>query len=282
MFKELDIDHLKSWIGKTEIVEDILTPSLEQKFRATLDIDVGNPKLGDESSSGIHWTLAPPITKFSELGKDSHAARGGFLPPVPLPRRMWAGCETYFLSPFYVGDNITRKSSVVDVLLKDGKTGKLCFVKIKHEFIVKNKKVLNEFQDIVYRDMGQNISSYKVPLPFEKGEIEEEIFTHPTLLFRYSAITFNGHRIHYDYKYSKEEENYKDLVFHGPLQATLLLRASEKLANKKAKKFIHKGTAPVFANENLKIKATCSNENEITSFASTDESGMTMKGSAEF
>jgi len=282
VFKELDIDKLKSWIGKTEIVEDILTPSLEQKFRATLDMDVESPKLGDEASLGIHWTLAPSVTKFSELGKDSHAARGGFLPPVPLPRRMWAGCETEFLSPLYVGDHIVRKSSIIDVSLKDGKTGKLCFVKVKHVFGVKNQNVLNEFQNIVYRDMGKSVPTFKVPFPFEKGELEEEIFTHPTLLFRYSAITFNGHRIHYDYKYCKEEENYKDLVFHGPLQATLLLRASEKLANKKVKKFIHKGTAPVFANENLKLKAICLNENEITSFASTDESGMTMKGSATF
>ncbi len=282
MFKELDIDKLKSWIGKTETAEDILTPGLEQKFRATLDIDVKSPKLGDEASLGIHWTLAPSVTKFSELGKDSHAAKGGFLPPVPLPRRMWAGCETEFLSPLYVGDNIVRKSSIIDVSLKDGKSGKLCFVKVKHIFVVKNQNVLNEFQDIVYRDMDKSSPNFKVPFPFENGELEEEIFTHPTLLFRYSAITFNGHRIHYDYKYCKEEENYKDLVFHGPLQATLLLRISEKLASKKVKKFIHKGTAPVFANEKLKIKAIFSNENEISSFTSTNESGMTMKGSAIF
>ena len=143
-------------------------------------------------------------------------------------------------------------------------------------------QLLNEFQDIVYRDMGQNISSYKVPLPFEKGEIEEEIFTHPTLLFRYSAITFNGHRIHYDYKYCKEEENYKDLVFHGPLQATFLLRTSERLADKKAKKFVHLGVAPVFANENLKIKVKQSNTKEIISFTSTKSSGVTMKGITNF
>ena len=166
MFKELDIDKLKSWIGKTEIVEDILTPSLEQKFRATLDMDVESPKLGDEASLGIHWTLAPSVTKFSELGKDSHAARGGFLPPVPLPRRMWAGCETEFLSPLYVGDHIVRKSSIIDVSLKDGKTGKLCFVKVKHVFVVKNQNVLNEFQDIVYRDMDKSSPNFKVPFPF--------------------------------------------------------------------------------------------------------------------
>ena len=106
----------------------------------------------------------------------------------------------------------------------------------------------------------------------------EGYFHYPTLLFRYSAITFNGHRIHYDYEYCRKEENYKDLVFHGPLQATLLLRASERLANKKAKKFIHKGHAPVFANEYLKIQAISLNQNEIASFTSTKNSGLTMSG----
>ena len=282
MHEILDIDKLGCWIGKKEISSDILTPSLEKKFRATLNIEVGEPKCGDLASTGIHWALAPTITKSSELGNDSHAARGGFLPPVPLPRRMWAGCQTTILSDFYVGDEVTRQSSISDINIKKGRTGKLCFVKVKHEFFVRSSKVLQEFQDIVYREIGSNKSAHKVELPPKKADLEEEIFTHPTLLFRYSAITFNGHRIHYDYEYCRKEENYKHLVFHGPLQATLLLRASERLVNKKAKKFIHKGHAPVFANEYLKIQAILLNQNEIASFTSTKSSGLTMSGKAYF
>jgi len=282
MNKNLDIKKLENWIGKKEIVKDILTPNLEQKFRATLDIKVGDPKIGDIASSGIHWAIAPPITRTSELGTDSHAARGSFLPPVSLPRRMWAGCQTTFFSNFYIGDEVTRESSIFDVVLKKGKTGNLCFVKVKHEFYVKNNKILEEFQDIVYREINQNETNFKIEFPFKKGDLEEEIFTHPTLLFRYSAITFNGHRIHYDFEYCKKVEKYRDLVFHGPLQATFLLRTSERLADKKAKKFVHLGVAPVFANENLKIKVKQSNTKEIISFTSTKSSGVTMKGITNF
>ena len=280
----VNLNELKSWIGNEETTFDDVTKSLETRFRATLDIDPGNPKNGEIASSGLHWALGPAVVKSSLLGKDSHPKKGDFLPPVPLPRRMWAGCRTHFFHSLKIGDQVKKISKVVDINLKNGKSGMLCFVTAKYQFLVKDKLMIEEEHDLVYRDIEKtkNNMIIKNDLPFEKADYEEKIFTHPTMLFRYSAITFNGHRIHYDYKYSKEEENYKDLVFHGPLQATLLLRASEKLANKKAKKFIHKGTAPVFANENLKIKATCSNENEITSFASTDESGMTMKGSAEF
>ncbi len=278
----VDIKKLKNWIGKKEIVSDILTSSLEQKFRATLDIHVNKPQNGEIASSGIHWALAPPIIRFSELGKDSHASRGTFLPPVPLPRRMWAGCQTTFYSNFYIGDEVVRESSIFDVSLKEGKTGQLCFVKVKHKFFVAKKKILEEIQDIVYRDMGKNIKQ-KNPLPFIKeNDLEEEIFTHPTLLFRYSAITFNGHRIHYDYEYCRKEEKYKNLVFHGPLQATFLLRISEKLAKKRAKKFTHVGVSPVFANEKLKIMAKIEKHNKVVSWTSTEKAGLTMRANAQF
>ena len=278
----IDIKKLKNWIGKKEIVSDILTSSMEKKFRATLDIQVNKPDIGDVATSGIHWTLAPPIIRSSELGQDSHAVRGSFLPPVLLPRRMWAGCQTTFYSNFYVGDEVVRESNIFDVSLKQGKTGQLCFVKVKHEFFVKNKKVLEEFQDIVYRDIHVNKNQKKEKLPFDESDLEEEIFTHPTLLFRYSAITFNGHRIHYDYDYCRNVEKYKNLVFHGPLQATFLLRISEKLVKKRAKKFVHFGVSPVFANEKLKIMAKAAENNQVISCTSTEEAGLTMRAIAEF
>ena len=195
---------------------------------------------------------------------------------------MWAGCETDFYSKLYIGDKVTKISSVDDISLKEGKSGKLCFVKAKYEFYVNNEIKIKEFHNIVYREISKNQNIQKVELPFEKFDNEKSIYTHPTIMFRYSAITFNGHRIHYDYPYSTKEEFYPDLVFHGPLQATLLLHLSEENANKTAKKFIHRGVSPVFANMNLNLKLKKIDDEEYHSFSETDQHGMAMEGKAYF
>ena len=281
---EINIDELKTWIGSSEESVDEVSISLEKRFKATLDLDPGNPAKGDEASSGIHWTLAPAVVKSSLLGKDSHPEKGSFLPPVPLPRRMWAGCETEFFSPLYIGDIVTKKSTIVDITIKNGKSGLLCFVKAKYEFFVESHLIIEEYHDIVYRDLQTTDKSKitKINLPNFVSSYEENFFAHPTTLFRYSAITFNGHRIHYDYPYSTKEEGYKDLVFHGPLQATLLLRAAEKFKKVKAKKFVHKGIAPVFANNDLLINIEDTNNGLLNCYTSTKEAGLTMKAQANF
>jgi 3-methylfumaryl-CoA hydratase len=281
---EINIDELKTWIGSSEESVDEVSKSLEKRFKATLDLDPGNPAKGDEASSGIHWTLAPAVVKSSLLGKDSHPEKGSFLPPVPLPRRMWAGCETEFFSPLYIGDIVTKKSTIVDITIKNGKSGLLCFVKAKYEFFVESHLIIKEYHDIVYRDLQPIDKSKitKIDLPKFVSSYQENFFAHPTTLFRYSAITFNGHRIHYDYPYSTKEEGYKDLVFHGPLQATLLLRAVEKFKKVKAKKFVHKGIAPVFANNDLLINIEDTNNGLINCYTSTKDAGLTMKAEATF
>ena len=281
---EINIDELKTWIGSSEESVDEVSKSLEKRFKATLDLDPGNPAKGDEASSGIHWTLAPAVVKSSLLGKDSHPEKGSFLPPVPLPRRMWAGCETEFFSPLYIGDIVTKKSTIVDITIKNGKSGLLCFVKAKYEFFVESHLIIEEYHDIVYRDLQPIDKSKitKIDLPKFVSSYQENFFAHPTTLFRYSAITFNGHRIHYDYPYSTKEEGYKDLVFHGPLQATLLLRAAEKFKKVKAKKFVHKGIAPVFANNDLLINIEDTNNGLINCYTSTKDAGLTMKAEATF
>ena len=281
---DINIDELKSWVGNDEVVFDEVSRNLEMRFRATLDIDPGDPQKGEIASSGIHWALAPAVVKSSLLGKDSHPQKGGFLPPVALPRRMWAGCQTKFLDTLKIGDQVKKRSSVVDVNLKNGKSGLLCFVKAKYEFFVDKKLVIEEFHDIVYRDLDNKQVSklVKNDLPFSNPDYEEEIFAHPTMLFRYSAITFNGHRIHYDFPYSTREEGYQDLVFHGPLQATLMLRASEKFKNARAKSFSHKGVAPVYANENLHISIEQTQNGNVNCFTSTSAAGMTMNANAVF
>ncbi len=280
----INIDELKSWIGNDEILFDEVSQSLEARFRATLDEDPGKPEKGDVASSGIHWALAPAVVKSSLLGKDSHPKKGEFLPPVPLPRRMWAGCRTKFLNKLKIGDIVRKRSSVFDINLKKGKSGLLCFVTAKYEFFVQDELIIEEFHDLVYRDYKneKEIKPIKNDLPFLKSNYEEKIFAHPTMLFRYSAITFNGHRIHYDYPYSTEEEGYKDLVFHGPLQATLMLRAAEKYKNARAKFFSHRGVAPVYANDDLFINIENKSNGDVNCFTSTRDAGMTMKAEAEF
>ena len=281
---DININDLKAWIGNEEVAYDEVSVNLEKKFRATIDEDPGSPQKGEIASSGIHWTLAPAIVKSSLLGKDSHPAKGEFLPPVPLPRRMCAGCQTKFFKPLLIGDEIKKVSSIFDVNLKNGKSGLLCFVKAKYEFYVNNELVIEEFHDIVYRDylkQDKNIRKLNI-LPGFDPVYKEKIHTHPTMLFRYSAITFNGHRIHYDYPYSTHEEGYKDLVFHGPLQATLMLRAAEKYKNKKVTQFAHKGIAPVYANQDLYVTIEHKPKGDIICYTSTDDAGITMEAEAFF
>lgn len=280
----INVDGLKSWIGNDEIAFDEVSQSLEARFRATLDEDPGNPQKGEIASSGLHWALAPAVVKSSLLGKDSHPKKGEFLPPVPLPRRMWAGCRTHFLKPLKIGDLVKKRSSVVDINLKDGKSGLLCFVTANYEFFVDDQLMIKEDHDLVYRDYNKEDKTIfvKNDLPFIKSDYEEKIFAHPTMLFRYSAITFNGHRIHYDYPYSTEEEGYKDLVFHGPLQATLMLRAAEKYKKAKVKSFSHRGVAPVYANDDLIINIENKPNDSLNCFTSTKDAGMTMKAEAIF
>ena len=281
---DINVDELKSWIGNDEIVFDEVTKGLEVRFRATLDEDPGNPQKGEIASSGLHWALAPAVVKSSLLGKDSHPKKGEFLPPVPLPRRMWAGCRTHFFKPLRIGDLVKKRSSVVDINLKNGKSGLLCFVTAKYEFFVDDQLIIEEDHDLVYRDYNKNDKAIviKNELPFQSSDYEEKIYTHPTMLFRYSAITFNGHRIHYDYPYSIKEEGYKDLVFHGPLQATLMLRAAEKHKKARVKTFIHRGVAPVYANDNLFINIENKSNGNVNCFTSTKDAGTTMKGEAIF
>ena len=280
----INVNELKSWIGNDEIAFDEISQSLEARFRATLDEDPGNPQKGEIASSGLHWALAPAVVKSSLLGKDSHPKKGEFLPPVPLPRRMWAGCRTHFLKPLKIGDLVKKRSSVVDINLKDGKSGLLCFVTANYEFFVDDQLMIKEDHDLVYRNYNKQDKTIfvKNDLPFIKSDYEEKIFAHPTMLFRYSAITFNGHRIHYDYPYSTEEEGYKDLVFHGPLQATLMLRAAEKYKKAKVKSFSHRGVAPVYANDDLIINIENKPNDSLNCFTSTKDAGMTMKAEAIF
>ena len=218
--------NLKQWIGKSETVSDVITATPHAALSALLDRPAERPPSGTALPALWHWLYFLPLNQQSELGPDGHARRGAFLPPVPLPRRMWAASQFEFHQPLRVGDQVTRTSTIADVTEKAGRSGPLVFVKVRHE-VCKNGEAgiaLTEFHDIVYREAVK--PDDVAPPPSAAAALaqwERKIVPDDVLLFRYSALTFNGHRIHYDRRYVTGVEVYPGLVVHGPLIATLLL-----------------------------------------------------------
>ena len=219
---------LQSWIGRSEVVEDTVTPAPIAALAATLDHAPVRPAEGAELPPLWHWLYFLPLHRQSEIGPDGHAKRGGFLPPVPLPRRMWAGSQFRFHAPLHVGDAIERISTIEDVSEKSGRSGPLVFVKVRHEVRRKGTAsfAITEHHDIVYREAPKPDEA-AAPAKAAPVDAAWRRTWNPddVLLFRYSALTFNGHRIHYDRRYVTEVEGYPGLVVHGPLLATLMLES---------------------------------------------------------
>ena len=239
----LDLDHLRQWLGKTEEATDVVTAQLVKGLRATLFLDIGSPVTGDPAPFTTHWCLAPPVYPASQLSEDGHPTRGGFLPPVPLPRRMWAGGEIEFVDSLRVGDDVKRSSKIADITVKSGSTGTLCFVSVNHTITTPRGVAIKERHDIVYREAttGPQTAPKSPPQP-PAAQHSEKHMADTVLLFRYSALTFNGHRIHYDRDYVTKVEGYPGLVFHGPMQAALLVEFAAKLNGGKAPaKFTYRG-----------------------------------------
>lgn len=220
---DLDIDELRKWIGRSESYTDQVTPTPVAALAATLDRDDPAPRTGDPLPPLWHWLYFLPIHRASELGPDGHATRGGFLPPVPLRRRMFAGGRYRFERPLRIGDTITRRSRVADVALKSGRTGPLVFVVVRHEISNSDGLAVVEEHEIVYRDKAPGAPASPVKHASQEPTWQQEVRVDDVTLFRYSALTFNGHRIHYDRRYAGKVEGYPGLVVHGPLIATMLL-----------------------------------------------------------
>lgn len=217
---------LQGWVGRSESVRDRIGATPVNALNATLDHEAASAADGAALPPLWHWLYFLPLHRQSDIGPDGHARRGGFLPPVPLPRRMWAGSQFEFRSPVRVGDAVERTSTIADVTEKEGRTGKLVFVKVRHEVRCNGaaEPAIVEFHDIVYREAKGAGDVEPPPQAAPTGAAwQREIVPDDVLLFRYSALTFNGHRIHYDRKYVTEVEGYPGLIVHGPLIATLLM-----------------------------------------------------------
>jgi 3-methylfumaryl-CoA hydratase len=282
MSEPVDLDHLRQWIGRSNEVSDTVTAQLVKGLRATLFQEIGEPRTGDVAPFTTHWCLGQAVYPMSELGPDGHPTRGGFLPPVPLPRRMWAGGELEFLDTLRVGDIAKRTSRISDVTMKTGSTGALCFVSVAHEVTTPRGVAIRERQDIVYRDVSTapQAAPAKAPPPPPVARHREIHVSDPVLLFRYSALTFNGHRIHYDRDYVTKVEGYPGLIFHGPMQAAFLVEFAAELHGGAApKKFVYRGLQPLFAPGEFSVNA-----NETAAgmelWTANSDGAPTMKGTA--
>lgn len=224
---------LQDWVGRSRETRDTIRLAHVQALEATLEGVTGRaPSLrkGNPLPALWHFTFFHDVEAASRLGPDGHPARGGFLPPVSLPRRMWAGGRFTFHAPLPIGADAVRRSTVRSVVEKEGRSGRLCFVTVAHDVMVDGVVRVAEEQDIVYRDepSGPPPAPPAAPPAALGGGIAREVVPDPVLMFRYSALTFNGHRIHYDHPYATGVEGYDGLVFHGPLTATLLAGLAEE------------------------------------------------------
>jgi 3-methylfumaryl-CoA hydratase len=282
MTEKLDLDHLRQWIGRSSEASDIVTAQLVKGLRATLFQEIGEPTTGDAAPFTVHWCLAQPVFPMAMLGPDGHPARGGFLPPVPLPRRMWAGGELEFLDPLRVGDEARRTSRIADVTVKTGSTGTLCFVAVDHLVSTEQGTAIRERQDIVYREMGgaQPAAPAKAAPSPRLAQHRETHMADPVLLFRYSALTFNGHRIHYDRDYVTKVEGYPGLIFHGPLQAAFIVELAAKLrGGRPPRKLSYRGLQPLFEGSEFSVNAN-DNGSAIELWTANSDGQPTMKGTA--
>jgi 3-methylfumaryl-CoA hydratase len=243
----MDIELLKGWIGRQEVLEDRLGLFPPAALAATLDRGDAAPAEGDVLPALWHWLYFLPRARQSEIGADGHPKRGGFLPPVELPRRMWAGGRLTFAAPLRLGDAVRRVSTIADVSAKSGRSGTLVFVLVRHEVFGPGGLAVTEEHDIVYRDAPA--AGEVAPVP-KQAEVESvwrrDIVADDVLLFRYSALTFNGHRIHYDRRYVTQEEGYPGLIVHGPLLATLLVDLFRRHDPRGVAGFSFRALAPVF------------------------------------
>ncbi len=252
----VDIENLRGWVGRQETRTDLISPVPVAGLSATLDYAASRAAPGEPLPPLWHWLYFLPATAASAIASDGHARRGAFLPPVPLPRRMWAGSDIRFMAPLYVGDEVERVSLIEDISLKQGRSGQLVFVTLLHRLARDGQLALEERQHLVYREAGSIDAAappaQTAPAPAQWSRV---IQPDPVLLFRYSALTFNSHRIHYDLDYATREEGYAGLVVQGPLTATLLMDLLQReLPAVQLKAFRFRGNRPLLAGADLLLQ----------------------------
>lgn len=268
----------QTWIGRSETVHDCISHNLVKRIAATLSEPAPAP--GDALPALWHWAFFQEPVEAAGLGGDGHPARGGFLPPADNRNRMWAGGRLEFIRPLRIDAQVSRRSTILNVEEKHGRTGSLMFVTVQHEYVQDGQRALLEEQDIVYREPSPPKLGGTEPMPH--GDWSESVQPDPTLLFRYSAVTFNGHRIHYDWPYVTETEGYPGLVVHGPLIATLNLRAFVRANPQlKVRRFSYRGVRPLICPDAFQVGGRLTGDGKAQVWAG-NQAGQAQVGEIEF
>lgn len=269
---------LRDWEGRRESASDVLHPTPARALAATLDEPSHDLGQGAPLPPLWHWLYFLPLTPASGLGRDGHARRGGFLPPVPLERRMWAGGRLTFHQPLRIGAPVERTSQIMSVTPKQGRAGPIVLVTVRHTVTSPQGLAVEEEQDLVYVAMPTTFTPPPAdPLP-DGLEWREVRHVDPVLLFRFSALTFNAHRIHYDLRYSTEVEHYPGLVVHGPLQAVLLMESARRhRPDGQPATYAYRASRPIFADEPCLVSGRVVEDGSTEAFTATADGDVAMR-----
>jgi 3-methylfumaryl-CoA hydratase len=271
---------LKAWVGRKRTERDIVEPRQVRGMAALLDRDPEQYSAGTVLPEFWHWIYFNPAVPRSRLGEDGHELRGDFFPPVELPRRMWAGGRLRFLRSMVIGEEIERVSEILSIEAKHGRSGDLVLVTVRYVISDKTGVCVEEEQDIVYCEIPKSPSSPQpqAALP-DDLEWRDTFLPDAVVLFRYSALMFNAHRIHYDYPFTTKVEGYRGLIVHGPLTATLLLDAAKRKVAGTLTSFEYRGIAPLFNDEPITLAGRSSAAGHDTELWAAGPSGaIAMRG----
>ena len=280
--KSLDITYLNQWMGREEVAVDLLEIGLLNRIGAFFELPSAFSR-GDPIPETWHWCFFHVPRAQAELGHDGHPRTGGFLPPFELPRRMWGGSRLHFHRPLVAGEAAEKISRIASVDLKRGKSGTLGLVTVEHRITQGGNLCRTEEQDIIYREAATaaNAALTLVDCP-DGSENTREVAPDPVMLFRYSALTYNAHRIHYDRSYAQSEEGYAGLVVHGQLTASFLADFARQLRNgAPLQSFSFRGTSPLFDGEVFHLHAKAEPD-ALRLWAQRPDGGMAMAAKAKF
>ncbi|MFK7838580.1 MAG: MaoC family dehydratase N-terminal domain-containing protein [Sulfitobacter sp.] len=277
----MDQINLQAWIERSDLGEGQVSQQQANMVHAVLGAPgQPAPQHGEIMPHLWHWYAFPPTAGMDELGEDGHPRLGNFMPPVRLNRRMWAGGNIEFIKPLHVGEPLRRRTTIADISEKTGAAGDIVVVRLDHEIHGAQGLAVVERQDVVYLQIPDSfVPPKKTPGPQSPAfRVAQQIGT--PLLFRYSAITFNAHRIHYDLPYTQSVEHYPDLVVHGPLQAQLLMNMATRERGAAPKLFAYRGVHPLFASDAVELCAVKKTTSEWALSTVANEGHQTMQANA--
>jgi 3-methylfumaryl-CoA hydratase len=281
----MPLDDMRAWIGRTQTVEDFVAPWPAKALIATLDEPDPEPRMGDPLPPLWHWLYFLEVAPQSKIGPDGHGERGEFLPPIELPRRMWAGSRFRFDGePVRIGETARRVSAIKSIEPKSGASGAMVFVTVQHTLSGPRGTALVEEHDIVYREAAKPGEAVREPKRAPSDStVAKTIVADPVLLFRFSALTFNGHRIHYDQPYVTNVEGYPGLIVHGPLMGLLQIELARRAEpGKTPATFEFRALSPVFAGAPLTVAAQREADGSLTTWIANAKGGLAQQGKVTF